>query len=388
MKTVCRIIAAAVAGLSCFNASAQCDGQLQTIIYDTFVTSTGNGLSTFTFPKFDPQVGTLTEVTFTSDITLSYRFQLENNEPFAISNYRVRIVREQEISSNALLTPLTSTYQQTYGNFALAASNGVPGSGPDFIEQGPHKVMDRTIINQTVYNTADFLGMGDITLDFYALTYSIVFGSVNYNYNGTAEDTLRFSITYTYCPVKVLNADITRFNVRKADEHFINIEWITQNEISDRTYEVEKSTDGRQFDRVAQFPAKTGAATGTYHYQYTLQPTDTRKLVFRIKQIQKDGGVKYSPLRIVEGTVPSSGNLRVYPNPAAGSATILFSDTKRGNWDVDVFGVTGQHVKRYHYSNTLLAKINASGELKRGIYTIVAVNRDTKEKLMSRLIVQ
>jgi len=46
---------------------------------------------------------------------------------------------------------------------------------------------------------------------------------------------------------------------------------------------------------------------------------------------------------------------------------------------VDVFGVTGQHVKRYHYSNTLLAKINASGELKRGIYTIVAVNRDTKE---------
>src|SRR6266700_4289670 len=96
-------------------ANAQCGGSLNTMFYDTIVTGSGNDYHNLSFPKFDPTLGTLVSVSFSTQVTLKYSFQLENKEAFNINNYKVRVVREDDISSNALQTPIVYTNQQTYG---------------------------------------------------------------------------------------------------------------------------------------------------------------------------------------------------------------------------------------------------------------------------------
>ena len=110
-----------------FTSNAQCVTPLSTITFDSTLTGSGNAFHTFTFPRFDAALGTLVEVDVRAEVTLSYRFQLENKENIAINNYRVRVVRDDEISGSVLQTPITNNYQTTYGPYALAAFDGVTG---------------------------------------------------------------------------------------------------------------------------------------------------------------------------------------------------------------------------------------------------------------------
>lgn len=388
MKTKYRIIAYIIALLCSREVSAQCVDQLIDITYDTTVTGSGNGFYTFTVPKFNAPTGTLVEVKIRSEVTLSYNFQLENKESFTINNYRVRVAREQEISSDAMMTPLTNSFQRTYGSYTLTAADGVAGSGTDFISNGPLYVMNQNPIENTLYNTAEFLGQGTVSFDYSALTYSIVFGSVNYNYNGTAEDTLHFSVTYRYCPTWFLGADIFSFTAVKKENDLVDIQWITLNEKTNRKYELQLSTDGRRFVGVAQFAAKAVAETGTYRYQHRFEPGAAGKQIFRLKQIEQDGTVKYSPVRVVEIGNANKVHLRLYPNPATGPTTLLFDNSKRGNWNVELYSLSGQLLKRYQFSNALMARINTNHELSRGMYMVKIVNRDSHEIFVERLTVQ
>lgn len=199
---------------------AQCVSPLESVTFDTTVTGAGNAYHTFTFPKFDASLGTLVEVVIRSEVTLRYRFELENREAVAINNYRVRVVRDDEISGNTIPVPITHNYQRNYGPYALAAYDGVPGSGSDYISLGPVYAMNHQVTQSTLYNTADYLGAGTVSMDYMASTYSIVFGSVNYNFNGTAEDTVRMTVTYRYCNTWFLAGGIRQPVARPQSQKF------------------------------------------------------------------------------------------------------------------------------------------------------------------------
>ncbi len=243
-----------------YKSQAQCDANhLSTISYDTTVNALGNSLYTFTFPQFDPTVGTLTEVKINTKVTLVYNFRLENGELNPVTNYRVKVFRDDEISSNALMSPLTNSYQKQYGFYSLAGTDGVPNSGPDYTQQGPLYVMNQQNINYTLSNTADFFGSGTVVFDYTTSTYSAAQGSINNNLDGSAQDAVKFNITYTYCPQIILAADITSFKANKVNDAVVDIKWITQNEKNNRKYELQKSTDGKSFRGVTQLAAKTGS---------------------------------------------------------------------------------------------------------------------------------
>ena len=96
-----------------FKSQAQCDAtSISTLSYDTVVNALGNSNYSFTFPQFDPTLGTLTEVKINTKVTLVYNFRLENGELNPVSNYRVKVFRDDEISSNALMSPLINSYQK------------------------------------------------------------------------------------------------------------------------------------------------------------------------------------------------------------------------------------------------------------------------------------
>jgi Secretion system C-terminal sorting domain len=361
----------------------------QAITYDTSVTGSGNGFYTLTFPKFDPQLGTLTEVEINTEVTLQYSYSLENKETITIPNYRVRVVREDEISGSAIRVPLTSSYQKTYGAYLLTAADGNAGSGTDYISAGPLTVMNQTANNYTIYNTADYLGTGSVDITYMPATYTIVFGGATYNFGGNSADETNITLTYHYMPATQLASDITLFSAQKKDETTINLRWNTQNENNDRIYELQKSTDGKKFAGVARIPAQASASqTGSYFYQYSNQSKEGPKLIFRLKQLEKNGSVNYSPLRIIDISKAKEEIPRLYPNPANGATHFMFSNKNRGDWEIKVYAVNGQLVQTYFFNNVLVAKLNANNELGKGLYLVNAINKNTSEKFVQRLLIQ
>ncbi len=360
------------------------------ITYDTTVIGSGNALHTFTFPKFDPSLGTLMNVRFDTEISLLYSFELENRESVPINNYRVRVTRDDDISSLALMNPLTNTYVRTYGPYPLTAWDGLVGAGTDYISRGPLFVMNHSMVSHTVTNTADFLGIGDVDFDYASNTYSSVLGSVNYTFNATAQDTIRFRITYNYCSTWFLNADIGSFNATKNSESNITLTWNTQNDVQHRKYEIEKSYDGRNFESIAtRFSTPDANGKGIYNYSYIIQSTDTKaKIIFRIKQVEKDGVIKYSAIRIVDIKDRDHQPLQLYPNPTHSSSQLFFNNHKRSNWKVEIINMNGFSMKQYIFNNAVTGRLDGLEQLRSGIYILKATDTNSQQVLKSRLVIQ
>lgn len=375
--------------LMAFKSQAQCDAaSTRALSYDTTVNALGNSYYDFTFPQFNPTLGTLLDVKINTKVTLVYNFRLENGEINPVNNYRVKVFRDDEINGSALRAPLTNSYQKQYGPFLLAGADALLNTGLDFIQQGPLYVMNQQNISYTLSNTADFLGTSAVMFDYATSTYSAAQGSINNRFDGSAQDLVKFNITYSYCPQIILAADITSFKASKVNDAVIDIKWITQNEKNNRKYELQKSTDGKTFRGVAQFTATT-TQTGTYSYSYAVQPTDNNQtVIFRVKQMDESGTAKYSAVNAVKLTNKTGSQPVIYPNPAQGAANLLFSTTKRNNWEVSVYSVGGQLMKRYNFNNALTGKINTAREFEKGIYMVRSLNKSTQEQFVEQLFVQ
>ena len=108
------------------------------------------------------------------------------------------------------------------------------------------------------------------------------------------------------------------------------------NEKPNRHYTVEKSSDGRNFQAVTSVPSvATGNSTGKYQYRYDPLRNETGKLIFRLKQTDADGSVKYSVLRLVDLSKNHDRSIIIYPNPSAGNFSVQIQKLKDAGY-IDV----------------------------------------------------
>ena len=389
MKRGKLILALLVLCATPFISIAQCANPSTLVTFDSTITGSGNAVYTFSFPRFNGTLGNLVDVQIRTEMTLRYRFQLENRENLAINNCRVRVVRDDVVSGSVLQIPFLNSFQTTYGPYALAEFDGVLGSGADYVEEGPNYVMNHRVVTQTAYNTADFLGTGNISLEYAPNTYSIVFGSINYNFNGTAEDTVKFTVTYRYCNGSALAADLSAFTANLVNKEYVDIRWITLNEMPNRNYVVEKSYDGRSFQPVASIASQSsGNATGRYQHRYMPLRHESGKIIFRLKQTEPDGNIKYSIIRVVDLGKNQDPAILVYPNPSSGNFNVLFHNTRRNDWAVDVLTLSGQTLKTFNFTRALTGRINLQGQLPAGTYFVRITNKKNSEQTMHQVVIR
>jgi hypothetical protein len=105
------------------------------------------------------------------------------------------------------------------------------------------------------------------------------------------------------------------------------LEWRTANENNLREYEVEKSTDGTSFTKVAVVNALNSVSA---QYKVTDVLASTGKVYYRIKAINKDGSFQYSKVLLLFKT--ASAGITVFPNPTTG--VILVKHTTARDKDV------------------------------------------------------
>jgi hypothetical protein len=374
---------------------AQCSGTIQHLTYDTTVTGNGDAVHVFSFPKFNIPTGTLMEVRLESEATIGYGFTAENTSTTqGYPTYSVRVSRNDEIYSDALPGPSNSLSlifpTARYPN-ALAISDGIPGSGPDFHEEPYGYALNHVVRQQTLTNTASYLGIGNVAFEYTINSSTIVPLGTNITVpvNASSADTLTYSITYVYCQSLILASENLNFTARKKDESTADISWINSNESNTKKYILEKSTNGIDFRYVAEFDAlSTDNHVGKYFFQYVSLAEENGKITFRLKEIEKNDAIKYSPLRMVEFTKKGGQGILVYPNPGNGLVAISFNDQKRGDWQVDVIGINGQILGRHNFKNTSVANLDLRKKLSKGTYLLRSIDQRSMRQYVQKIVIQ
>lgn len=339
----------------------------------------------FSFPRFDPALGTLTCVALEDTMSIESTLGIRNTDTVP-RNYRFRLTITNEVSGPGI--NVGDLQEITYGPDLLDAY-GNPG---DSISYGPDTLFNQVSHQTFTSNTGPFLGASG-TVDF---NYSIgggvtsLAGGLNYNASVKTSTWGSFRLTYYWCENTVLAKGIQDFEVSPLGSGDILITWSVPDEIKSRSYEIEVSVDGRQFFPVGTAISQPVAgAPAKYAYQYAPnQPVDG-KLYVRIKQ-HEGPLTRYSAVRSISGIHGQSAGLRVFPNPAGRDIQLTLPTNAGQDYLVDITNAAGQVV----FSRRVTA--NGSGNLNihmdqsptPGLYFLRASDIRSNRRYSTRLVLR
>ena len=150
----------------------------------------------------------------------------------------------------------------------------------------------------------------------------------------------------------------------------VQIKWSTHTEINTKEFDVEKSSNGVQFQKIATKAAEGNSQTGkTYSIQDKLEVPGI--YFYRIKSIDIDGRATYSDVKNVQ-YAPESTYIKVGPNPFKNSLTFSnLPDVKR----IDLIDLTGRIVISKEVNNGNNITLETS-KLPAGIYQLKTSKTD------------
>jgi hypothetical protein len=123
------------------------------------------------------------------------------------------------------------------------------------------------------------------------------------------------------------------------------LQWSTTSEVNVKHFELERSTNGSTFTRIAQIAATNG--TGTHQYSYpdadfgTLPAT---RVLYRLKMMDKDGQYTYSPIVLLSKQNTPLFSMKLYPNPAHQTANVEVISTTAGKAALQLMDVGGKQI--------------------------------------------
>jgi hypothetical protein len=178
----------------------------------------------------------------------------------------------------------------------------------------------------------------------------------------------RFTLANISAPLAV---KLIRFYVVPAAGE-VMLHWITSMEANNHFFAIERSADGRHFMEIGQVP---GYGTTSQEQQY--QFNDTRpisgKSWYRLRQVDIDGNVSYTPVLMINRDVNIQQPVRLYPNPVNGTSVYLnFNSDKAGEQTYMLYNQAGMLLKLFtinQIAGTQLIELQ-TGPLPAGIYTI------------------
>jgi hypothetical protein len=193
-----------------------------------------------------------------------------------------------------------------------------------------------------------------------------------YDVDSTATDgQLRITALTDAAPLPV---QLTSFTAT-AQISAVALAWHTASEVNSDRFEVERSTDGATFNKLAAVAAQgTTAASHTYAYLDARLPAGTTTLYYRLRQVDLDGTFSYSPVRSVRLAEASAG-LSVFPNPSRGAATLTGATVQV---PVQVFDAVGRAVYTTTTAADGTARLDLPAGLPGGVYIVRAGSQATR----------
>jgi|GEM_PF-2404794 len=145
-----------------------------------------------------------------------------------------------------------------------------------------------------------------------------------------------------------LPVELTRFEAAAVKSDAV-LTWTTATELNNDRFEIERSFNASYFERVGTERGQGTSARAT-NYRFTDAGAGNmgyKVAYYRLRQIDTDGTVSVSPVRVVKFTNFSKANVALYPNPAPGQTTLDLTDLPAGTYQVRILDITGRQVGTY-----------------------------------------
>jgi len=148
--------------------------------------------------------------------------------------------------------------------------------------------------------------------------------------------------------------ELTSFSTQSNGNNVL-LKWSTATEINNRGFEVQRSSDNSEYTRIG-FVEGNGSATEQHTYSYTDKNLNKGKYYYRLKQIDLDGGYKYSDVAEVTVNAPIEFSLQQnYPNPFNPETTIKYSIPEKLHVILKVYDILGSEI------GTLINEVKPAG---------------------------
>lgn len=144
-------------------------------------------------------------------------------------------------------------------------------------------------------------------------------GSIKYLSISAATSTaLQVSNEWTTLCSSTLPLRLIDFSANKQSDNSVRLNWITDNEENTSHFEIERSTSGNNFSKIAN--VVTNNVTARSNYNFTDWQPMSGTNMYRLKIYDKDGQFKYS--NILKVTLSGKQPFEVFPSPAKDVITI------------------------------------------------------------------
>lgn len=182
----------------------------------------------------------------------------------------------------------------------------------------------------------------------------------------------------------ILPVTFSDFSVSRSGDNAV-LQWITLSEVSNKSFDVERSTDAVSFTTLASVAGKGDLEHGD-HYEYAdpLKAVNSLMVYYRLKLKAVDGSAAYTKviaLKLDQGAVSS---FTVFPNPFKSQAKLVIDSDKESVAKIKLSSASGQVIGEYTTpvqkgSNVLL--LTQLAEKKAGLYILqVTINGKTSSQ--------
>ncbi len=145
-----------------------------------------------------------------------------------------------------------------------------------------------------------------------------------------------------------LPVSLISFVAERKNDKQVDLFWQTAAEQENVGFEVQKSADGQNFERIG-FVDGAGNSTVLRSYQFA-DNFASQSAYYRLKQVDTDGSFTYSEVRFVEG--PDATGMGIYPNPVRDEVNFQASEGLRT--------VEGGSAQLYDRQGRLILRLSGS----------------------------
>jgi hypothetical protein len=357
---------------------------VDSVVHTFNLPQTADFLTTISFPRFNPSIGTLSCVRISGTIITVASLGIRNLDS-SDRTYRFRYTQDIILDGPGGLFA-SSSVNRTYGPAVLNKYN----TGVDSVLWGPDTTFKGEYITDQTSGSAAFLGAtGNVNFDFTNTgSTTLLQGSNNYRSTVQTYAVGSFRLAYFWCPNSVLSSGMRNFSVVR-DGRNVSLRWITDNERLSNRYTIEFSRDGQSFGALDNREAMSNG-TASYEYRFAPAAGENGRLYFRIRQKNAQGKIYYTAIKTVSFTENGTIQTTVYPNPAKRQVTVQFDSPQSGSLEIELINTMGQVLEsqKQRLDKASNMSVTFSQQYTRGLYWLRVRNPASGEKSVTRLRIE
>jgi hypothetical protein len=246
---------------------------------------------------------------------------------------------------------LNSMMSNSAPSTAIPALSGTVTAGPAVgsftVQTLPASSRGILYLNSAPVIPGQVIPVGQASQLFFDPTAGYV-GMVTFTYTASDVSGAGSNNTATYwLPLdnRPLPVELVSFDAKAVRNVDAQLSWRTALEKNNDHFDIERSADGRDFERIAQVEGQ-GSTSRATDYAYTDAGIGQKatQLYYRLHQVDRDGTASYSPVQTLRFGKALAAAIALFPNPATTTTSLDLGQLPAGTYQVRVLDNVGREV--------------------------------------------